>query len=196
MASLQQVCLKAGLPTDAWLWDETTLATFEGYAIRGRLAETLAPPADGRPRIAAPSPLARQPSVWPASQGLPWSNYQVIVGCSPAAVAQTSRPSLAGRPPAPQPADPEDRSAAVAGAFYPGKLAEVDQMLDEFLVGQPAEPPQAWAAAMIPHAGWIYSGRLAAAVLSRVNIPSRSSSFAPRHPPMGRVGPSRRIAAG
>ena len=35
---LQQVCLKAGLPTDAWLSDDTQLMTFEGYAIRGRLA--------------------------------------------------------------------------------------------------------------------------------------------------------------
>ena len=86
----------------------------------------------------------------------------------------------AGRPQA-QPADPEDRPAAVAGAFYPGKPAEVDQMLEEFLVGQPAEPPQAWAAALVPHAGWIYSGRLAAAVLSRVKIPERVVILAPRH---------------
>ena len=36
-AFLKQVCLKAGLPPDAWKQDDTTLMTFEGYAIRGRL---------------------------------------------------------------------------------------------------------------------------------------------------------------
>jgi AmmeMemoRadiSam system radical SAM enzyme/AmmeMemoRadiSam system protein B/AmmeMemoRadiSam system protein A len=34
---LRQVCLKAGLPGDAWTEDDTTLMTFEGYAIHGRI---------------------------------------------------------------------------------------------------------------------------------------------------------------
>jgi len=34
---LQQVCIKAGLPTDAWKDDETKLRVFEGNAIHGRL---------------------------------------------------------------------------------------------------------------------------------------------------------------
>jgi AmmeMemoRadiSam system radical SAM enzyme/AmmeMemoRadiSam system protein A len=34
---LKQVCLKAGLPPDAWKQDDTTLMTFEGYAIRGKI---------------------------------------------------------------------------------------------------------------------------------------------------------------
>jgi AmmeMemoRadiSam system radical SAM enzyme/AmmeMemoRadiSam system protein B/AmmeMemoRadiSam system protein A len=200
-AFLQQVCLKAGLPPDAWLRDDTTLSTFEGYAIRGRLAETLVRPADGldgRPIPASPSFLTRQPSIWQGSQGLPWSNHEVIVGCSPNssvgdgpslrnAPQGTTKPGLPPRPnsagqrPAAQPAASEDRPAAVAGAFYPEEPAEMDHMLDEFLLGQPAEPPQAWAAALVPHAGWVYSGRLAAAVLSRVKIPERVVIFAPRH---------------
>ena len=36
---LQQVCLKAGLPPDAWQSDDTTLMTFEGHAIHGRVEE-------------------------------------------------------------------------------------------------------------------------------------------------------------
>ena len=47
---LEQVCHKAGLPRDAWKDDETRLFTFEGYAIHGRLAETLA----GLPTSTAP----------------------------------------------------------------------------------------------------------------------------------------------
>ena len=60
---LQQVCLKAGLPADAWLHDDTTLMTFEGYAIAA------GPRASGAAdrRIAAarwPMPRGRPP--WPA----------------------------------------------------------------------------------------------------------------------------------
>ncbi|MCR4414992.1 MAG: AmmeMemoRadiSam system protein A, partial [Thermoguttaceae bacterium] len=42
---LRQVCLKAGLPAQAWKDDDTTLMTFEGYAIRGRLKAALGEPA-------------------------------------------------------------------------------------------------------------------------------------------------------
>jgi AmmeMemoRadiSam system protein B len=42
-----------------------------------------------------------------------------------------------------------------------------------------------WAAAMVPHAGWVYSGRLAAATLSRVQIPSQVIVFCPKHRPGG-----------
>ena len=37
LAFLQQVCIKAGLPTDAWKDDDTQLLVFEGDAIHGRL---------------------------------------------------------------------------------------------------------------------------------------------------------------
>ena len=44
---------------------------------------------------------------------------------------------------------------------------------------------ESWAAAMVPHAGWVYSGRLAADVFSRVKFPKRVIVLAPRH---GREG--------
>ncbi len=144
---LQQVCLKAGLPADAWLHDNTTLMTFEGYAIGGRLREAIAepPPADDADQE-EPSPTGLRPG--PGNGN-----------------AETA----------------EDRSAAVAGTFYPARRAEIDQMLDEFFAQGPAETPQAWPAALVPHAGWIYSGALAAAVLGRVQIPGRVIIFCPRH---------------
>ncbi|MDZ7617104.1 MAG: AmmeMemoRadiSam system protein A, partial [Patescibacteria group bacterium] len=37
-AFLCQVCLKAGLPVDAWKQDDTELMTFDGYAIHGKVA--------------------------------------------------------------------------------------------------------------------------------------------------------------
>ena len=49
---LQQVCIKAGLPTDAWKDDDTQLLVFEGYAIHGRL------PAEAEPTTIRPPAVA------------------------------------------------------------------------------------------------------------------------------------------
>lgn len=43
------------------------------------------------------------------------------------------------------------------------------------------ESRRRWNAALVPHAGWIYSGRLAAATLKRVEIPETVVVFAPKH---------------
>jgi len=54
------------------------------------------------------------------------------------------------------------RPAAVAGSFYPADANELGKMLDEFL-GRAAPPPLADAVALVaPHAGYVYSGPVAA----------------------------------
>ena len=78
---------------------------------------------------------------------------------------------------------PEVRRPAVAGQFYPGTAAEIRAALDDYLNEKVEKEP--WAAAIVPHAGWIYSGRLAARVLNRIQIPDRVIVFAPKH---NRVG--------
>jgi AmmeMemoRadiSam system protein B/AmmeMemoRadiSam system protein A len=128
---LEQVCLKAGLPTDAWKNDETTLKRFEGEAIEGPM------------------------------------QVEVV----------------------------EDRPAAVAGGFYPGDPREVQEMLDRLFAFDAPPTPRTWAGAMTPHAGWVYSGRLAAAVLSRVAVPESVIILCPKHRPGGAewaVAPHRR----
>lgn len=75
---------------------------------------------------------------------------------------------------------PEVRPAAVAGAFYPGNVAELDAELDRMLRDTPANRYRC-AAALVPHAGWIYSGRLAAQTLAQIDMPSRAIIFAPKH---------------
>ncbi|MCE5268110.1 MAG: AmmeMemoRadiSam system protein B, partial [Planctomycetaceae bacterium] len=127
---LEQVCIKAGLPPDAWKEDDTDLRIFEGEAIHGPL--------------------------------------EVEV---------------------------EDvRQPAVAGSFYPGDPGDVQLALDAlFATKQPA--PQPCSGAMVPHAGWVYSGRLAAAVLSRVEMPSTAIVLCPKHRSYGArwaVAPHRR----
>jgi AmmeMemoRadiSam system radical SAM enzyme/AmmeMemoRadiSam system protein B/AmmeMemoRadiSam system protein A len=139
---LQQVCIKAGLPSDAWLQDDVALMTFEAYSIGGRLSES--------------------------SGGLSQFSSDEN-GTVPLRTAAHSSPP-----------GPADRPPAVAGTFYPGRRDEMDRAIDEFLALPPTEP-QPWSAAMAPHAGWIYSGRLAAAVFSRVRIPAQTIIFCPRH---------------
>lgn len=75
------------------------------------------------------------------------------------------------------------RSPAVAGQFYPGSAAalraEVHSMLD------PKVQPQPYLLAVSPHAGYVYSGRVAGMVLSRVAIPRRVLVAGPNHRGLG-----------
>lgn len=73
----------------------------------------------------------------------------------------------------------EPRPPAVAGLFYPGNAREMTAMIDQMLPEAPARSH--WTGAMVPHAGWIYSGRLAAAVLARIDFPKHVIVFAPKH---------------
>jgi AmmeMemoRadiSam system protein B len=84
--------------------------------------------------------------------------------------------------PRPQPG-PAVRPAAMAGRFYPADPAELFRMVDDFLVGD--RPAESWPAAMVPHAGLLYSGRIAAGVLRRTRIPSRVIVLGPKHTPLG-----------
>jgi AmmeMemoRadiSam system radical SAM enzyme/AmmeMemoRadiSam system protein B/AmmeMemoRadiSam system protein A len=72
------------------------------------------------------------------------------------------------------------RPAAVAGTFYPANPQELSQMVDGLLT-EPPPSRQAWAGAMVPHAGLVYSGRLAASVLQRIELPPTIIVVAPKH---------------
>ncbi|MHC4758930.1 MAG: AmmeMemoRadiSam system protein B [Planctomycetota bacterium] len=64
----------------------------------------------------------------------------------------------------------ETRRAIVAGQFYPGQkgscLAEIENCLHERAIS--AELPETIIAGIVPHAGWIFSGSLAALVFSAI----------------------------
>ncbi len=111
---LQQVCLKAQLPADAWKEETTHLLRFEGYAISG------------------PFPL------------------------------QVRHPVQAGR-------------------FYPGSAPELDRQLETLLAGP--HRPKPCSAILVPHAGWRFSGGVAAAVFREVAFPDRAILFCPSHAP-------------
>lgn len=71
------------------------------------------------------------------------------------------------------------RPPAVAGRFYPGDAASVAAELDRMLAGDAVK--QRVSAAMVPHAGWIFSGKLAADVLKRIEIPRTVIILGPKH---------------
>ena len=68
--------------------------------------------------------------------------------------------------------------------FYPAGKEEIQQQLERMLPPV-VQPEESWAAALVPHAGWVYSGRLAAATLARVKIPERVIILCPKHRPGG-----------
>jgi AmmeMemoRadiSam system protein B len=64
--------------------------------------------------------------------------------------------------------------------FYPADPAELRAMVDAMLAGAQAKPIRA-RAAIVPHAGLIYSGRCAAEVWGRLVIPEIVVIIAPNH---------------
>jgi len=61
------------------------------------------------------------------------------------------------------------RPSALAGTWYPGDPKELAQRVDELLSeAAPATPPGTIRALVVPHAGYAYSGRIAAAAFALV----------------------------
>jgi AmmeMemoRadiSam system protein B len=75
------------------------------------------------------------------------------------------------------------RPAAVAGKFYPADAAELSQVVNKLLAGE--RTSERWPAAMVPHAGLRFSGRVAAAVLRRIELPRTIIVLGPKHTPDG-----------
>ncbi|HLW81239.1 MAG TPA: AmmeMemoRadiSam system protein B [Candidatus Acidoferrales bacterium] len=75
------------------------------------------------------------------------------------------------------------RPPAVAGRFYPADLLQLQRQIDELLPRQTEKIPA--RACIVPHAGYVYSGRVAATVYARLKLPSRLILLGPRHYPHG-----------
>jgi MEMO1 family protein len=80
------------------------------------------------------------------------------------------------------------RTPAVAGRFYPGRAEELLREVREFTTSKiPAETGRIAAIGCVaPHAGYIYSGGVAGAVYSRLEIPERCVILCPNHTGKGR----------
>lgn len=71
------------------------------------------------------------------------------------------------------------RKPHVAGSFYPANSSELRQFCQTHLTS--AVQPRKARAVILPHAGYIYSGKTAGLVLSRVSIPENVFLIGPNH---------------
>ena len=76
-----------------------------------------------------------------------------------------------------------NRLPAVAGRFYPSDSTELSQLVDGYIHGDADKT--AALACLVPHAGLMYSGHVAGAVYSSIEIPARCILLGPRHFPRG-----------
>jgi MEMO1 family protein len=71
------------------------------------------------------------------------------------------------------------RMPAVAGQFYPSHPAELKQLIKEFI---PKKIDKADAiACILPHAGYVYSGRVAVETVAGINIKNKIILLGPNH---------------
>jgi AmmeMemoRadiSam system protein B/AmmeMemoRadiSam system radical SAM enzyme/AmmeMemoRadiSam system protein A len=78
---------------------------------------------------------------------------------------------------------PAVRPPAVAGRFYPADPARLSADVDYLLAGERRQ--ESWPAAMVPHAGLQFSGKIAADVLKRIAIPQTVIVIGPSHTGQG-----------
>ena len=74
----------------------------------------------------------------------------------------------------------EVRKPAVAGLFYPKEKEELKRLID-LLCGKEPERKEKPKAILVPHAGYIYSGKTACEVYKRVEIPQKVILLGPNH---------------
>jgi MEMO1 family protein len=75
------------------------------------------------------------------------------------------------------------RPPAVAGRFYPSDPEELARQIEEYTSN--ATTKSRAIACVAPHAGYVYSGGVAGAVYSALEIPARCILLGPRHYPQG-----------
>ncbi len=73
------------------------------------------------------------------------------------------------------------RPAAVAGGFYPADDDERERTVDDLFSGLEETGRRSVAAAMVPHAGLRFSGKIAADVWRRIELPESVLIIGPKH---------------
>lgn len=73
------------------------------------------------------------------------------------------------------------RQPGVAGGFYPADDDERERTVDQLVAGLEDQPRRKVAAAMVPHAGLRFSGKVAADVWGRIELPKNVLIIGPKH---------------
>lgn len=77
------------------------------------------------------------------------------------------------------------RLPAVAGRFYPSDRDALGRQIEQLLAAEHPCTPLSAKACVVPHAGYMYSGHVAAAVYACLRLPQRILILGPRHFPHG-----------
>jgi AmmeMemoRadiSam system protein B len=77
------------------------------------------------------------------------------------------------------------RLPVVSGRFYPSDPIELTSLLREYTNAAAHSPPITARACLLPHAGYVYSGSVAGAVLARIAVPKKVIVLGVRHHPRG-----------
>ena len=77
------------------------------------------------------------------------------------------------------------RLPAVAGRFYPSNPEELTALIRKYSVADTGHSPIPLRACLVPHAGYVYSGHVAGAVLARIALPGKIIILGVRHSPRG-----------
>lgn len=78
------------------------------------------------------------------------------------------------------------RRPAVAGLFYPDRPDQIEADLSRLI--EDVAPKVGPKALVVPHAGWMYSGRVAGQVYGRVSLPRLAVLLGPNHTGLGPWG--------
>ena len=73
------------------------------------------------------------------------------------------------------------RLPAVAGQFYPASPQELRSLVQGFNKHDPSQEKICGKGCLVPHAGYVYSGEVAGAVLGRLEIPKKILILGVRH---------------
>lgn len=80
-----------------------------------------------------------------------------------------------------------ERSPAVAGSFYPADTESLRRSIETHLGGVAGKSTRVLAL-LVPHAGYIYSGRTAGLTFATTRVPDRVVILGPNHTGRGRPG--------
>lgn len=72
-----------------------------------------------------------------------------------------------------------DRQPVVAGQFYPGNWSGLKTQVDDYLQGETESDKTLLA--MVPHAGYVFSGAVAGKTIARANLSRRIILLGPNH---------------
>jgi MEMO1 family protein len=86
------------------------------------------------------------------------------------------------------------RLPAVAGRFYPSDPAELSAQISEYISPENKLTSRNVKACLVPHAGLMYSGHVAGAVFSSIQIPKKVLVLGVRHRPPG--SPAAMVSSG